>query len=352
MENNQKPVIIHLVNSNIFSGLEKVAIDIIENLKDKYEFYYACKDGPIVEILDRKNIKRIRIEKISKREVLKIEKEYHPAIIHAHDYKATLFCGLYIKNTNVISHLHNNSPWIKKIFHPYIYCFLIACKSNKIKQILLVSEAIKKEYVFSKQISNKMKVIGNPLSRDKIISKLNENNEIIYDVCFSGRLTQQKNPIKFINIISKIKKVFPNIKVLMLGNGELKEQCKTEISRLGLENNINMMGFIDNPYKEMAKSKIFVLTSEWEGFGLVAFEAITLGLPCVVSKVGGLQEIIDDKCGYLCINEQDFVNGIINLLKNDNYKNYIQNVIEKSKKIENFNEYIKNIDNDYKKYIL
>ena len=101
----------------------------------------------------------------------------------------------------------------------------------------------------------------------------------------------------------------------------------------------------------MAASKVFLLTSDWEGFGLVAFEALTLGLPCVVSNVGGLPGIVDDSCGFLSNNTDEIAIKIVLMLKNDDImKKTSKNAIDRSLKLENCTNYfnlIKKIYNDF-----
>lgn len=346
---NDKPVVVHIVNSNIYSGLEKVAINIIEQLKDSYDFYYACKDGSIEEVLKKKNIKRIKIEELSKKEILRIEKEYKPEIIHAHDYRATLVSGLFLKNTKIISHLHNNSPWLKKCFHPYNYMFLIALLNKNIKKILTVSKSIENEYVFSKLIKDKIYLIGNPININSIVSNINFDIQKEYDVCFSGRLTEQKDPLKFIRVISKLQKKYPKIKALMLGDGELKEECIKVINEKKLQNNIELKGFVQEPFKEMIKSKVFCLTSKWEGFGLVAVEAQVLGIPCVVSNVGGLKDVIMPNAGALVEKEEEFVNKIDEYLQNNKCQYDSDKVKEMIDKKYNIVKYVENVKNEYSK---
>ena len=92
-----------------------------------------------------------------------------------------------------------------------------------------------------------------------------------------------------------------------------------------------------------------MLTSDWEGFGLVAFEALSLGVPCVVSDVGGLSQIIDNECGMLCKQKKDYINECIVLLDNGVYMNQKhRKAIKKSKFLENYDGYIKKIDKYYK----
>ena len=338
--------IIHLMSTDDYSGAEKVAIDIIEGVSDDYELIYATRSGNINKVLQERNIKYINIKKLSIKEIRRIVKEDKPDIIHAHDYRASLMAALSFVKVPIISHLHNNSPWIKTL-HPYSFALLIA--SLRIKKFLIVSKSIQEEYIFSKFINKKVECIGNPVSVENIISKVPKNLVKKYDVCFSGRLTKAKNPIKFINIISEVKKQIPDIKVVMLGDGELRGKCEEEIKKLRLEKNIRMEGFVKKPYIIMAQSKIFCLTSEWEGYGLVAFEALSLGLPCVVSNVGGLPQIVDGDCGKLCKKSDEFVNEIIELLRDKNrYINKSEKSIDKSKRIENIDKYMQKLKIIYK----
>lgn len=343
-----KKKIFFVLSTNGYSGAEAVNISIIENLKEEFEFFWVSRNGEIVDILKEKNIKWIEIKELSLKEIKRVCKEYKPEVVHATDYKASVICSLIKKNFKLISHLHNNSPWLKK-YSLYSFIFLLA--SLRFNKILTVSKSIESEYVFSKFIKNKIINVGNPVSREKILSQVNNNDyKKRYDICCIARVTKQKNPFKFIQIIKTIKHEKPDIKVLWIGAyGELKEECIKLCKKYDIFNNIDFLGFQKNPYKLLASSKIFVLTSDWEGYGLVAFEALTLGIPCVVSKVGGLVDIVDDTCGKLCnINKIEDYDIILEIL-NDNclYQNLSKGAIEKSKKLDNIGKYIEIIRNLY-----
>lgn len=346
-KNLYKRTILHIVNSNSFSGLERVAINIIKSLESNYNSYYVTQDGSIIDKLEKENVNRIKIDKMSTREIRRICKEYKPDIIHAHDYTATIYCASSFVKIPIISHLHNNSPWIKKI-NPYSLALLFA--SFKVKKILTVSEAIKNEYIFSKLIGRKFENIGNPVSTEEVTRNVPKEIKKEYDICFVGRLTKAKNPIRFINIISKLKKSIPYINVIMLGDGELKLECEEEIYKLKLQNNIELRGFVDNPYIYMAKSKVFCLTSDWEGYGLVAFEALSLGLPSFVTPVGGLVNIVDGECGKLCNTNNDFIESIRDILSNENLYKYKQSkAMNKAKQLDNIRQYMQRLKEIYNK---
>lgn len=339
--------IAHIVNSNIYSGLEKVATSIIKSLSNDYEMIYVTKDGPIVEMLKELNINYYIIEDMNIKSIKKFINEWHPDILHTHDYRASLICSLVNKKIPLIFHLHNNATWIKKICPNSISFLYASLKANK---ILTVSESIEKEYVFSKFIKNKFECIGNPVSREEILKKV-ENSPKRYDICCIGRLVDVKDPKRFIRIIKDITQTHPNIKVIWVGDGELKEECLQLIDELNLKNNIEFVGFQKNPYQFLAESKVFMLTSKWEGYGLAAFEALTLGLPCIVTNVGGLSEIVDNECGKLCSNDEEIKDAVIELLNNE--KKYIimkNNAIQKSKELDNTKTYINSLKEIYELY--
>lgn len=344
-----KKKVFFIVNTNVYSGAEAVNINIINNLKKDYDFYWVSSKGIINEYLSLYNINYIEIEKVNRKEIKRIIKEYNPDILHATDYRASVICSISTKKIPTISHLHNNSPWLKKI-HPYSISYLYA--ALKSKYILTVSDSIKDEYIFSTFIKKKIRNISNPVSRKEIISKVDKNIEKKYDICFVGRLTEQKNPIRFINLISKIKKQKKDIKVIMVGDGELRESCQQEIKRLSLNKNIKLVGFQKNPYNYMEQSKIFLLPSLWEGYGLVIFEALTLGLPCFATKVGGMSNLINEKCGNFCDTDEEFVESIVSTLKDEaKYKKLSKGAISRSKELDNSNTYYKNITEIYNNII-
>lgn len=334
----KKIKVFFILSTDDYSGAEAVNFTIIESLKSKIDFYWVSKKGNINNYLKEKNINWIEISSLSTKEIKRVVAEYKPDILHATDYKASVICALSNVKTKIISHLHNNSPWIKTL---HFYSFLYLLASFKFNRILTVSKSIEKEYIFGKLIKNKIINISNPVSRENILEKVNIKEEKIYDVCFVGRLTEQKNPLHFVEIVNELKKSNKSINTIMVGNGDLYNEVKETISNLNLEDNIKLVGFQKNPFEYMNKSKIFCLPSLWEGYGLVAFEAMTLGLPAIVSPVGGLVELVDNNCGNLCKNTKEFVDEI-NTLLSDNKKliKKSDEAILKSKRIDNLKEYM------------
>lgn len=331
-----KKKVFFIMNTNDYSGAEAVNFSIIECLNKEYDFYWVSRKGKINDYLEKSNIKWIEIKELSRKEIKRVVKQYKPDILHATDFTSSVVCALSHVKTPLICHLHHNAPWIKKINIKSISFMYAALRSKK---VLTVSESINNEYIFSRLINNKMICIGNPVSREKILSRISSDKKT-YDICCVARLTEPKDPKRFVDTICEIKKKCKNLKCVWVGDGELKDDIIKYSIKKDVDKNIEFVGFKENPYYFMNKSKIFLLTSKWEGFGLVAFEALTLGLPCVVTNVGGLSTIVDDNCGKLCNSNNDFMKEIVKLLINNNYyKKKSENAVNKSIELDNYNDY-------------
>lgn len=136
---------------------------------------------------------------------------------------------------------------------------------------------------------------------------------------FCGRLSFLKNPERFVNIVGVLKSDFPNISAVMIGDGELKEEVKSLIKEKGLNDNIQLLGFQKEPYPIMQSCEILCVPSRWEGYGLVAVEALVLGVPVVCSNVGGLSGIVNDECGKVCQTEDEMIGECLQLLTRRDY---------------------------------
>lgn len=343
--------ILFITNSSSFSGAEKVSLTISQHLKEKYKFVFVLVgNGNMQNILNENKIDYITLDKLSFKNLKKIIKLEKPDLIHANDFRASFIASFFSAKCPFIMHIHQNPSWLRKFSLNSLIFLYSAIKSKK---VLTVSNSITKEYIFSKLILKKIINISNPVSCDEIynIIKRRKNiNDRKYDLCYVGRLVEVKRVDMLVDIVKKLSIKFPNISCLIVGDGYLFDTLKQKTIDLKLENNIEFCGFQSNPYRYLNNSKIFCLTSKWEGYGLVAFEALSLGLPVVASNVGGLKDIVDNNCGYLCDEFDEFVTAINNLLADNNLLIQKSNgSYEKAKKLDNIDDYINNIVLIYEK---
>lgn len=333
----KKKKVLHLLKSRQFSGAENVAINIIKHSQDNYDSIYCSPFGPIKNKLQEESVKFVLLNKFGVFSIIKVIRDEKPDIIHAHDFSSSILASLFYKQSVVISHLHNNPLWIKKkCLKSYLYK-----KSSKFyNKILLVSNSILDEYVYSNDIKQKSIVLGNPI---KLVKK-NDNLPRSIDVLFVGRLTEQKNPLYFLNICSKLSN---RLNIVMIGDGELKEQCLDYIKNNNIDN-ISILGYKNEVHQYMNKSKVLLMTSKWEGFGLVAIEAFNMGVPVVATNVGGLKEIIVSDAGKLYNDTTTAIQEIVKLTTDEQYwEKKSSGAYRRALQLENIDKYSKKINNIY-----
>ena len=116
-----------------------------------------------------------------------------------------------------------------------------------------------------------------------------------------GRLTKQKNFMYLIDEFKKFLNIYPNEKLLIFGDGELKKKIISKIEKEGMSENIKLCGYTDNIFKYMLKSKAFILSSLWEDPGFVMIESAMCNLFVISSncKNGPKEFLLDGKAGLI-----------------------------------------------------
>ena len=343
--------VIHLLTTDKYSGAENVAIQIVNHINMRYtdvECYYVSPKGDIENILVSYSCKYSLIDKFSYFQLRKLNTRLEPDIIHAHDFIASVMATICFPGKKIISHLHNNAPWIQK---KGIFSFIYYCASARITKILTVSEAIENEYVYAKKLKDKFECIGNPIDTMSILDKAKEYSiQQQFDLIFLGRLTKAKNPDLLRRVFLKAIEKKSSIKIAIVGDGEYYQEFENWIEQNCLGTNIKMYGFQENPYPILNNSKVLVLPSKWEGFGLVSIEALTLGKPVVCSNAGGLKKIVTKNCGYVIENENvdQYVSEILELVNDENYYERKHNAaLDRAKDLNNIDQYIEQVYREY-----
>ncbi|MBE5943232.1 MAG: glycosyltransferase [Lachnospiraceae bacterium] len=348
LEIMEKLKVIHVVNTGKYSGAEKVAISTIEGMRDHVNSVYVCLDGPVVEILKSKKIDYVCITKLKVHEISAVIKKIKPDIIHAHDYTAGIMCALTMTKTPIINHVHNNAPWIKK-FNIKSVSYVLS--SFRYERIIAVSKAIIEENLFSTILSKKAIIIRNPFNSTiikELAKKDNKGDANSYDIVYLGRLSEAKNPIAFVNIVEQVAKVIADTKVGIIGDGELREKVIDIINCSGMNNKIELLGHKDNPYPILEMAKVLCVPSKWEGYGIAATEALAFGVPVVARCVGGLVDIVNEDCGFLCKSDEEIANKIIAVLRDSKLHNKLsKGAKRRAEEIEKSSDYIEQMNNEY-----
>lgn len=330
--------VLHVLNTNSFSGAENVAIQIINLCKhENIESIYCSPQGKIKDALEKNCINYCLIESLTTKNLKKIINDVKPDVIHAHDRRATLIANMCSKKIPIISHLHGKFSDMKRISLNNI---LYTIAALRVKRIICVSKSINKEWIFSAFFKNKIIIKRNVVNVDK---NRYDMLPLKYDICFIGRLVYEKNIPRLLKILKQLTLSNPKFKAVICGDGNEKEFLLNFIEDNNLKQNIKYMGFVNDPLTYIAQSKLMIMTSKTEGTPMGALEALSLGKPVISTPVDGLVELIqNDKNGYLSNNDNEMIKYINKILSDNNcYKKLCISTSNLNLKINNVEEYKK-----------
>lgn len=188
---------------------------------------------------------------------------------------------------------------------------------------------------------------------EKLREKLNmgKNAKVIFSM---GLLVPKKGFDYLIRAMPKILEKEPSAFLIIGGEGAERLKLESLIKELGVQNSVNLVGQIDADKTPLyfSMSEMFVLPSifdekgETETFGVVLIEALACGKPVIASNVGGIVDIVNEKCGFLVEqkNSDALAEKIILLLNNEKLRNklgiqarkYVSEVFSEKNMLENY----------------
>jgi glycosyltransferase involved in cell wall biosynthesis len=168
-------------------------------------------------------------------------------------------------------------------------------------KIIAVSADVKKDLCKNHGIKDGLCVtIRNPLDVENVINKSIENVEhewfldsvpIILGV---GRFVEQKQFSVLIESFELLTRR-EDVRLVLAGDGPLRKKLHSLAVELGIEERVDFLGFVSNPYKYMRRAQLLAISSQYEGFGVVVVEALACGTPIVSTNCpGGPSDILND----------------------------------------------------------
>lgn len=195
-----------------------------------------------------------------------------------------------------VIHLHCGSQ-IDEIWSPVYQRMFEQCDCG-----VLLSESLRKKIEDHIGESNKLRVIYNPcpiVTEEVHYSKQNH-------VLFSGTLYEGKGYLDLIRAFGRVAARYPNWKLIMAGNGEVK-RARVLATKLGIENQVYLLGWVSGEQKHRAfcEAKALCLPSYAEGFPMAVLDAWAYGLPVLTTPVGGVSDVAIDGINALLFNPGD-----------------------------------------------
>ena len=305
--------VMHVLNSRIYSGAEKVVCQIIHAFAGEIEMVYCSPESDIVRgMLEGQGVTYLPMKTMSVSELSRVIREQKPDLIHAHDMRAGFFSALCCGKIPLVSHIHNNA-YDARGLSPKTVGYLLA--GFRAKHIFWVSQSSFDGYAFHRLFAKKSSVLYNVIDTDEIYAKLSQDaNTYDYDMIYVGRLTYQKNPQRLLRLCARLKQDKPDLKAAIVGTGELEDELKALCQELNLEDTVHFLGFQPNPIKMVADSKAMILTSRWEGTPMCALEAMALGTPVVSTPSDGMKDLLTDGVsGYLTEDDEQMAADLLKI---------------------------------------
>ena len=184
-------------------------------------------------------------------------------------------------------------------------------------KIMVISQKIEQDFeVLARNKAEKDKIVRiyNPLDTEEILRKSENGTQNLIpetrnsDPLFVsvGTVFPQKGFDRLLKVHQKLlNEGFPH-KILIIGDGYDFENIKNLKNELGVSDTATLLGFSDNPYPYFKAADFYVLSSRYEGFPTVLFEAITLKKRIIATDVSGVREMLEDgKLGYITENSEE-----------------------------------------------
>lgn len=279
-------------------GAERVASNLSIELSEFYNVKLIVFDGSKIlypyegELIDLNippsNSKLGKITNVFKRinKLKKIKKEYNikcsislldgPNMVNVFSKRNDKI----ITSVRIFLSNSENTNKIRKL--------IIKLVSKKSDKVVSLSKTVEEDLIRNFDIDeNKVLTIYNSCDGTRLLEQCKNNNSLMMKefpigegkkyISTMGRLTKQKGQWHLIRAFRKVVDRFPNIHLVILGEGELKSDLNKLIKNLNLEKNVHLLGYIKDPHKIIYNSEFFVFPSLYEGLGNVLLEALACG---------------------------------------------------------------------------
>ena len=239
--------------------------------------------------------------------VLKIRREiqsFEPDVVHAHLYHAIVMGRLANLGSDItlISTIHNTYDYNPTEHGTTVRDRVYTLTDRWSDLTTFVSDAALRRYTSvgavpeakSRRVYNGINVNDfKPLSSG-------EGSSETFTWISVGNLEEQKDIHTLLEAVRLLRDWGAELSVLIVGEGPLEADLKKESRKLGVEGNVQFEGRVESVVEYLNLADAFVLSSRWEGFGLVVAEAMACELPVVATNTGGPSEIIrDEETGLL-----------------------------------------------------
>lgn len=318
----KKARICHITKATGVAGSEKHLLMLLRGLdRAKYQVKLVLlveRDKPLDDYVLRfeevgVQVKRVLIggdiDPLLVWRLYRLLREGKYDLIHSHLIHADLYGTLAAKLAGVpiiVSTKHNENVFRR---HPF-YAFLDRTAARFADKIITISDSLKRFAVEVEGLDAEKIVrihyglgLTHASTSDTARPSLRAELGIGRDsplAAIVARLIPQKGHVYLLHAFRRVLGALPEARLLVVGEGYLREELESLAEELGVASKVIFTGFCGNVSRIMDGIDLFVLSSLWEGFGLVLLEAMAASKPIVATMVSAIPEIVlDGETGIL-----------------------------------------------------
>lgn len=287
------------VMSNLLMGLpESWRIDLL--LNDDGPRDYPCR-GRIISLgmQEEKNKQqvgyqfKVLMRRLRKLKELKRTEKYDFCVSFMDSANIANVLTPYGKTKSILSeHIYLSEACSHSATYRYLTGPMVRLLYNRADMIIAVSQLVKSDLVQHFHVHDGLcRVVYNGVYLFSGAKPKREDQDFV--ITTMGRLEEQKGQWHLIRVVALLAPKYPQLRLVILGEGSLHEKLENLAVRLGVEDRVSLPGFINQPSDVIASSDLFVFPSLYEGFANTLIEAMSCGVPVISSDhLSGAREIL------------------------------------------------------------
>ncbi len=298
---NRNPVVIHVLTSLDFGGVERhmeVIAGVLDQSRMRHIFVAIGRGGAVEEKLKALGAdvrclgQKTRIPSLGGlKSLLKLFHQERPLAVHTHGAEAN-FHGLLAawlarvpvrigEEIGIPSHSNKAKAVFRMVY-------------SKAQCVIGISQAVTEWLINSGEVSRtKALRIYNPVQLPAQTRQTALPADV-FRIGFVGRLEAVKNPLALLDAFIKFQDEGHPCELWIIGDGSERPQLEQRISKIGLTRKVRLFGYQSDPDSFIRQCHVYVQPSLSEGFGLALVEAMGCGVPVIATAVGGAPEIIEN----------------------------------------------------------
>ncbi|MFQ2612966.1 glycosyltransferase [Aeromonas caviae] len=231
--------------------------------------------------------------------------QFKPDVVHSHMVHANLFARLLRLSTRIpklICTAHNTNEGGRGRMLAYRVTDALCDLSTNVSQEAVDAFIAQGAVPATRMVAmpngiDTVRFTFNPACRASLRRqlKLEDDTPLILAV---GRFNIQKDYPNLLNAFDQLPRVLSHVQLAIIGIGEEQTKIEALAAQLGLAQRVHFLGLQRNVHEWISAADLFVLSSAWEGFGLVVAEAMACERVVVATDCGGVKEVVGD-CGML-----------------------------------------------------